>query len=71
MDELTKEIEEFGGKVLPLNSRKVANVGVVPIEGCPVTRTVDEVVTTAWVVSVCLVVVFDDFANMILFTQII
>ena len=52
MEELTKEIEEFGGKVLPLNSRKVANVGVVPIEGCLVTRTVDEIVTTAWVVGV-------------------
>ncbi|KAL5010099.1 hypothetical protein ScPMuIL_012404 [Solemya velum] len=45
---LTEYINEVGGKVLSGHSRTVPNYGIVPIDGFQVERTVQEVVTNAW-----------------------
>ncbi|KAK6180631.1 hypothetical protein SNE40_008642 [Patella caerulea] len=42
-------VVERGGKIIPQNKRKVADYGVVPVFGYPVTVAVQEVVTYAWV----------------------
>lgn len=38
------------GKVLSARSRQVPNFAVVPVFGCPVNRTVNDIVTNAWLV---------------------
>ena len=39
------------GKVLSGRSRQVPHYAVVPVFGCPVNRTVNDIVTNAWLVS--------------------
>jgi len=39
------------GKVLSVRSRQVPHYAVVPVFGCPVNRTVNDIVTNAWLVS--------------------
>ena len=51
-DSLRELIEERKGKVLSMASRVVPDCGIVPILGFPLTRTVNEVVTNAWLVSI-------------------
>ena len=43
-------VMENGGKVLTGRTRAVADYGVVPLLGCEVEATVDEVVTDTWLV---------------------
>ena len=50
-DSICELIMEQKGKVLPVSSRRVADYGVVPILGCSLTKTVNQVVTNAWLVS--------------------
>ncbi|ESO92053.1 hypothetical protein LOTGIDRAFT_233309 [Lottia gigantea] len=52
-NELIKLVEDNGGKMIPENKRVVADYGVVPLLGFPVTVSVTEVVTYAWV-QMCL-----------------
>ena len=49
MGELVREV---GGRTLPLNTRKVADYALVPLFGCPVTATVGDIATNAWLVRV-------------------
>ena len=39
------------GKVLQLNARGIPDFAVVPIDGFPVDKTVNSIVTNAWLVS--------------------
>jgi len=39
------------GRVLPSYSKRVADYAVVPIAGCPVKGTVENIVTDFWIVS--------------------
>lgn len=41
----------FIGKTLKASSRGIPDYAVVPIDGFPVDRTVNEIVTNAWLVS--------------------
>lgn len=41
----------FIGKILKATSRGIPDYAVVPIDGFPVDRTVNEIVTNAWLVS--------------------
>lgn len=41
----------FIGKILKAASRGIPDYAVVPIDGFPVDRTVNEIVTNAWLVS--------------------
>jgi hypothetical protein len=51
-ESLRELTERCGGTVLPASGgRGVPDYGVVPIFGCPLTRTVTHVVTNAWLVS--------------------
>lgn len=43
-------VMENGGRVLSGSTRIVADFAVVPLLGCPVEATVDEVVTDTWLV---------------------
>lgn len=43
-------IKENAGEVLPLQSRTIADYAVVPLLGCTVKATVDDVVTNTWLV---------------------
>lgn len=43
-------IREHAGKVLPLQSRTIADYAVVPLLGCAVKATVGDVVTNTWLV---------------------
>lgn len=51
--ELGEYIEEKGGKILKATSRGIPDYAVVPIDGFPVDRTVNEIVTNAWL-QMCL-----------------
>ncbi|OXB65945.1 hypothetical protein ASZ78_002693 [Callipepla squamata] len=44
-------IKEHGGKILPLQSRTIADYAVVPLLGCSVKPTVGDVVTNTWLVT--------------------
>ena len=48
--QLAHLVMESGGKVLTGRTRAVADYGVVPLLGCEVEATVDEVVTDTWLV---------------------
>lgn len=48
--QLSLLVIENGGKVLTGRARIVADYAVVPLLGCPVEATVDEVVTDTWLV---------------------
>lgn len=43
-------IKENAGKILPLQSRTIADYAVVPLLGCTVKPTVGDVVTNTWLV---------------------
>ncbi|XP_041372354.1 DNA topoisomerase 2-binding protein 1-A-like [Gigantopelta aegis] len=51
-EEETKELGDYiverGGRVVSENQRRIADYGIVPITGYPVTTTVTEIVTNAW-----------------------
>ncbi|KAM8980428.1 DNA topoisomerase 2-binding protein 1 isoform X1 [Sarcophilus harrisii] len=44
-------IKENAGKILPLQSRTIADYAVVPLLGCEVESTVGEVVTNTWLIT--------------------
>ncbi|NXD77020.1 TOPB1 protein, partial [Halcyon senegalensis] len=44
-------IKENAGKVLPLQSRTIADYAVVPLLGCTVKQTVGDVVTNTWLIT--------------------
>ncbi|NXK45234.1 TOPB1 protein, partial [Chauna torquata] len=44
-------IKENAGKILPLQSRTIADYAVVPLLGCSVKPTVSDVVTNTWLVT--------------------
>lgn len=48
--QLSQLVTENGGKVLIGRTRVVADYAVVPLLGCSVEATVDEVVTDTWLV---------------------
>lgn len=43
-------VKENAGKILPLQSRTIADYAVVPLLGCTVKLTVGDVVTNTWLV---------------------
>ncbi|XP_077481033.1 DNA topoisomerase 2-binding protein 1 isoform X2 [Stigmatopora argus] len=49
--QLSQMLMENGGRVLVGGTRAVADYAVVPLLGCPVEVTVDEVVTDTWLVT--------------------
>lgn len=53
--QLSLLVTEHGGKVLIGRSRVVADYAVVPLLGCSVEATVEEVVTDTWLVSLLIV----------------
>lgn len=53
--QLSLLVTEHGGKVLMGRSRVVADYAVVPLLGCSVEATVEEVVTDTWLVSLLIV----------------
>ncbi|XP_071103201.1 DNA topoisomerase 2-binding protein 1-like [Haliotis cracherodii] len=48
ISELSNYIKERGGRVVGENRRVVADFGIVPIDGYPVSITVNEVLTNVW-----------------------
>ncbi|NXF75346.1 TOPB1 protein, partial [Sclerurus mexicanus] len=48
---LADVIKENAGKVLPLQSRTIADYAVVPLLGCTVKATVGDVVTNTWLIT--------------------
>ncbi|XP_050189255.1 DNA topoisomerase 2-binding protein 1 isoform X1 [Myiozetetes cayanensis] len=48
---LADVIKENAGKVLPLQSRTIADYAVVPLLGCTVKPTVGDVVTNTWLIT--------------------
>lgn len=50
--QLSELIMENSGKILVGRSRAVAHYAIVPLLGCDVEATVDEVATDTWLVSV-------------------
>ncbi|NXJ60193.1 TOPB1 protein, partial [Rostratula benghalensis] len=48
---ITDIIVENAGKILPLQSRTIADYAVVPLLGCMVKPTVGDVVTNTWLIS--------------------
>jgi len=51
-EEVSKLIEQYGGRILPRSSRGVPDYAVVPVTGASVSAAGD-VVTAFWVVSSC------------------
>lgn len=49
--QLSMLVIQQGGKVLMGSTRVVADYAVVPLLGCPVEATVDEVITDTWLVG--------------------
>lgn len=45
-------VKENAGKIVPLQSRMIADYAVVPLLGCTVKPTVGDVVTNTWLVRV-------------------
>ena len=43
----------ISGKVLQLNARSIPDYAVVPIDGFPVDKTVNSIITNIWLVSSC------------------
>ncbi|KAJ8307553.1 hypothetical protein KUTeg_015637 [Tegillarca granosa] len=53
VNELTEYVTERGGLVIDEKDRRIPDYGIVPIDGYPVTRTVGEIATSAWL-QMCL-----------------
>lgn len=53
--QLSALVTENGGRVLMGRTRIVADYAVVPLLGCSVEATVDEVVTDTWLVKIIVI----------------